>query len=192
MTEPDTVLRHWLGEVGTANWYAVDPAIDDEIRRRFLPDWEAALAGERATWCADARGTLAFLILTDQYPRNMFRGDARSFATDALARGVAETAIARGLDMEIAEPERQFFYLPLMHSEDPVDQDHAVKLVESSLPETGGDSLPHARAHREIIRRFGRFPFRNAALGRETTEEEQEFLNAGGYGAVLRSLADKG
>ncbi|MCB2114920.1 MAG: DUF924 domain-containing protein [Rhodobacteraceae bacterium] len=188
MSEPESVLAFWLDELGPPGWYAAVDEVDTEIRSRFLPAWEAAREGQREFWCNGPRGTLAYLILTDQFPRNMFRGDARSFATDAQARAAAAAAIVRGWDLKIAEPARQFFYLPYMHSEDLADQDRALTLFQTSMPATGAANLPHARAHREIIRRFGRFPYRNAALGRKSSGEEQAFLDAGGYGVILNDL----
>lgn len=188
MSEPESVLSFWLDEVGPEGWYAVVDEVDDEIRGRFLAIWEAAQAGEREFWLNGPRGALAYLIVTDQFPRNMFRGDPRAFATDARARAAAGLAIVKGWDQTIREPQRQFFYLPYMHSEDLEDQDRAVALIQSSMPETGAGNLPHAKAHREIIRRFGRFPYRNAALGRQTSAEEKAFIDGGGYAAVLNAL----
>lgn len=192
MSEPEAILEFWLKDIGPSGWYRADDEVDAEIRARFLAAWEDARGGRRDFWLNGPRGTLAFLILTDQFPRNMFRGDARAFATDARARAAAEAAIAHGWDMAVSEPERQFFYLPLMHSEDIADQDRSAALFVSSMPETGASNLTHAKAHREIIRRFGRFPYRNNALGRDTTAEETAFLEAGGYGAMLRELENKG
>ena len=180
------VLRFWLEELEPRDWYVADAAVDARIRERFLGAWEAARGGELRDWEATARGALALLVLTDQFPRNMFRGDGRAFATDALARGVARRAVARGFDLEVEAPARQFFYLPFEHSESLTDQERAVRLIAMRMdaPET----LLHARAHREVIRRFGRFPYRNAALGRETSAAEKAFLEGGSYGAVLRGL----
>jgi uncharacterized protein (DUF924 family) len=186
---PQDVLNFWLDEVGSKGWYATDVAVDTAIRDRFGAAWSEALAGGLGQWRDGPSGALAYLILTDQFPRNMFRGDAQAFATDPMARAATADAIARGWDMGVREPQRQFFYLPLEHSEDPDDQDRAVMLVKSALPETGADTLIHARAHREIIRRFGRFPFRNAALGRASTAEEVRFIEDGGYGAIVQSLS---
>ena len=191
MKTTESVLNFWLTEIGPAGWYKADDAVDDTIRARFLSDWQAAHDGDREDWRRDPRGALAYLILTDQFPRNMFRGDPRAFATDERARAAAEAAIAHGWDMAIAEPERQFFYLPLMHSEKMADQDRCIALIESSMPRTGEHQMLHARAHREVIRRFGRFPYRNDALGRETTDEEAAFLAEGSYGSVVRELEGK-
>jgi len=181
------VLAYWAA-IGPAGWYAVEPEQDAQIRSAFLPDWEAALAGGREGWIDGPEGSLAYILLTDQFPRNMFRGDARSFASDAQALAAARTATAAGWDSAIAEPLRQFFYLPFMHSEEPADQARCQQLVADRMPETGTGTLQHARAHALVIRRFGRFPYRNAALGRDTTEAEAAFLAEGGYGAALREV----
>ncbi len=192
MSEPEAIVEFWLHEVGQSGWYAVDPDLDEEIRTRFGAEWRAAREGGRDFWCNGPRGTLAFLILTDQFPRNMFRGSAEAFATDPLALSAARVGIARDFDLGIAEPERVFFYMPFEHSEDPEDQEVSVRIVTERMPKTGADYLLHARAHREVIRRFGRFPFRNAALGRASTDEETDFLATGGYGAVVEALKKQG
>jgi len=181
------ILDFWT-EIGPPGWYAGGEALDTRIRDIFLADWHEAAAGGNRSWLSCAEGILAYLILTDQFPRNMFRGDARSFATDAKARTVAMRAWQHQLDLSVAEPMRQFFYLPLMHSETTFDQDRCVCLMASRMPESGATNLLHARVHREIIRRFGRFPYRNAALGRVTTPEEQTFIDEGGYGALVRAF----
>ncbi len=188
MAHRQAVLDFWLGTVGPAGWYLAVEPIDAEISNRFSGLWDQALAGGLTEWSDTVQGTLAYLILTDQFPRNMFRGDGRSFATDPAARAAARQAIAKGFDLQAKEPERVFFYMPFEHSEDPADQDFSVEIMQSRLPETGDGFAVHARAHREVIRRFGRFPFRNAALGRVTTPAEQAFLEAGSYGALVREL----
>ena len=189
MSDPVYVLDYWLGEVGPEGWYRGGDALDTDIRLRFGDLWAAAHQGGLAHWCEGVVGTLAFLILTDQFPRNMFRGTAQSFATDGLALAAARGALVAGLDMQVPAPERQFFYMPFEHSEDPSDQAQAVALIAARMPEMP-DLLLHARAHQEMIQRFGRFPLRNAALERENTPEEQAFLDAGGYMALVKSLSD--
>ena len=141
---------------------------------------EAAAAGRLDDWQSRPDGTLALLLLLDQFPRNLFRGDARAFSTDAQARRIAEQAIARGIDRLFEIPERGFFYMPLMHSEDLADQERCLALFRDAADPEG---VKHAEIHADIIRRFGRFPHRNPALGRSTTEEERAFLEAGGFGA---------
>jgi uncharacterized protein (DUF924 family) len=185
------VARFWLDEVGPENWYSVDDELDKRIRERFLGAWEHAYSGDMYEWCVNAETVFGFLILTDQFPRNMFRGEAKAFSTDVLARTAAKMATHRRWDLEVAEPQRQFFYLPLMHSERVDDQDRCVRLITERMPETGATTLLHARAHREVVRRFSRFPFRNEALGRMTLPVEAEFLASGGYGAILRELQAK-
>lgn len=185
-THPDEILRFWIDETGEDGWFRQSNALDTEIRRRYLDLWEEA----RRTgldWTPTPRSSLAKLILLDQFPRNMFRGDARSFATDGLARARAKSAIDMDWDLRIDGPARQFFYLPLMHSECLADQDRTVRLFMERMPESGENML-HARAHREVIRRFGRFPTRNADLGRASTSDEEAYLAAGGYGSIVDSL----
>lgn len=187
MTTPVEVLDFWLGEIGPDGWYAGGEDLDDECRARFGDLVEAAASEGLDHWVSGPAGALAFLLLTDQLPRNIHRGTAQAFAADPAARQAARRAIDQGWDMDVPEPERQFFYLPFEHSEDPADQDLSVSLIAERLPGMP-ESLLHARAHREIIARFGRFPFRNAALGRDSTEAEIEFLSKGGYAAAVEAL----
>lgn len=188
MARREEIIRFWLEDVGPKGWYASTPEIDAEILRRFKPDWEAAHASELHDWTSNPEGALAFLILTDQFPRNMFRDDWRAFATDALARAASKQSIDHNFDVRHPEPVRQFFYMPLMHSECLMDQDRCVRLMLTRMPETGAGNLLHAKAHRELIRRFGRFPYRNTALARASNAHEAEFEAQGGYGAVLREM----
>jgi uncharacterized protein (DUF924 family) len=182
------IVTFW-SEVGPEKWYASDPALDATIRTRYLATWVNAARGDYRDWLGSPRGALGYLILTDQFPRNMFRDDPRAFATDRVARTAAILATQREWDLALPEPIRQFFYLPFMHAETVPDQDRGVCLILARMPLTGQDNLLHARAHREVIRRFGRFPHRNAVLGRNSTPDEAAFLAAGGYGAVVRRLA---
>ena len=190
MVSPEEVLRFWLDEIGPRGWYQASDALDAQVRERFANAWENAHAGSYGLWLTYPNGTLAYIILTDQFPRNMFRGEGRAFATDRAGRTAAKVAINRGWDLRIDEPARQFLYLPLMHSENLCDQERCVRLICERMPEHGPDNLLHARAHREVIRRFGRFPHRNAALGRASTEAERSFEEAGGYGALVREVAE--
>lgn len=191
MTDPlaQEIIEFWIG-AGPGAWYRRDDDFDAEIRARFGAAWQRAAAGAMDHWINAAPTALALMILLDQFPRNMFRADPRAFATDAKVLGLAKDALEMGHDLSIPEPERQFFYLPFMHSEDLADQTRAIELIETRMPQTGQGNVIHARAHAEIIRRFGRFPYRNADLGRDMTAEEQAFLDAGGYGSVLRSLQE--
>lgn len=188
MSTPDEVLAYWLDEVGPEGWYAGGAELDGAVRGRFEQAWDRASEGGLSLWLTYPSGTLAYILLTDQFPRNMYRDDARSFALDRVALAAAKMAISRGWDLKIDEPARQFFYLPLMHSEILSDQDRCVRLILTRLPEHGAPNLLHARAHREVIRRFGRFPYRNAALGRSDTPAEAAFLRSGGYGALVREM----
>ena len=186
MSTIEEVIAFWLEEVGPERWYAQDDALDATIRDRYQPLWEKARDRRLSTWASCPRGCLAYLVVTDQFPRNMFRDDPRAFQTDMLARTVAARACHLRFDGQIDEPARQFFYLPLMHSESQMDQDRAVRMFLLRMPQTGAQNLLHARAHRAVIREFGRFPHRNSALGRETTAAEQTFLSDGGYGRAVR------
>jgi uncharacterized protein (DUF924 family) len=171
------VLAFWL-TAGHERWFEKDDAFDAEIRERFKRLYEDATAGLLNGWEDSPEGSLALIIVLDQFPRNMFRGSARSYTADPLARAVATRAIARGFDQQIAMPGRAFFYLPFEHSEDLADQQRCLLLLRA----TGDAELVQwAELHVQIIRRFGRFPHRNAQLGRATTPEEQTFLDTGGF-----------
>ena len=170
------VLAFWR-EAGPSRWFRKDPAFDSAFRSRFLGAHEAARRGELDGWTQDAPGALALVLLLDQFPRNAFRGSARMFESDAQAREVARRAVEAGFD-QLTEPQlRNFFYLPFMHSEDAADQARAVELIRT----LGGEPLRFALQHCDIIRKFGRFPHRNAVLGRSTSPAEQQFLDAGGF-----------
>ena len=187
MSDPVEVLDFWIGEIGPEGWFNGADVVDAACRDRFLDLWQALRDGGLEHWVEGASGTLAYLVVADQFPRNMFRGSAEAFATDARARAAARRAIAMGWDLEVPEPERTFFYLPFEHSESLADQDWSVAFYAARM--VGGDEfLLHALAHREVIARHGRFPFRNAALGRATTAEEQAFLDAGGYPGLVNRM----
>jgi uncharacterized protein (DUF924 family) len=180
----ERLLQFWLTEIGPEGWYKGGAGIDDACRA-FGPLWDQAREGALGPWLTDARGALAYLILTDQIPRNIHRGRADGFATDRMARAAAVLAVNRGWDLDWQGDERQFFYMPFEHSEDMSDQDRAVALFAERLPHQT-DNLFHAQVHRAVIRRFGRFPGRNAALGRADTPEEAAWLAEGGYAAEVR------
>ena len=170
------VLDFWVA-AGPGKWFAKDDAFDAAFGSRFLEAHEAAAAGALQGWAQTAPGALALVLLLDQFPRNAFRNTARAFATDAQALRTARAAIDQGFDEATAVALRAFFYMPLMHSESLADQDDCVALSRP-LP---GNTLRFAELHRDIVRRFGRFPHRNAVLGRHTTAEEQRFLDEGGF-----------
>lgn len=173
---PSSVVAFWK-EAGPDRWYAKDEVFDRQFREAGRALHWAAARGELADWMETAEGALALMILLDQYPRNSFRGTGHQFATDGLALRYAREAWAKGHPQTFEPDLRQFFVLPYEHSEAMADQDEAVRL-SADMPET----LKWAHIHRDIIVRFGRFPHRNAALGRETTAEEQAFLDEGGFG----------
>lgn len=192
MVGPEDVLSFWLDEVGLGGgWYDVSDTLDAKITERFGDAWQGAKDGGFSLWLTYPSGALAYIILTDQFPRNMFRNDPRSFSTDKASLAAAKSAISKGWDMRIDEPARQFFYMPLMHSESLCDQDRCVRLMKERMPEYGASNMLHARAHREVIRQFGRFPFRNAALSRKLTAPEAAYVEQGGYGQTVRELQIK-
>ena len=176
MVQANDVVAFWR-EAGPARWFGGGAAFDAQCRERLLPPHLLAARRELDGWQATAEGALALLLLLDQIPRNVFRGSAHAFATDPLARAFAARAVAAGHDQAFEPALRAFFYLPFEHSEDPADQARSLALFEAM-----GDAnyLRYARDHCDVIARFGRFPHRNAALGRDTTAEEQAWLDAGG------------
>ena len=176
-TSATEVLAFWR-DAGPDKWFKKDEVFDAEIASRFSALWHEAASGALAGWESTADSTFALVIVLDQFPRNMFRAKADAFATDALAREVAERAIARGFDQKVPASERLFFYLPFEHSESLADQERAIALIGT----LGNPDLTRwSELHADVIRRFGRFPHRNSALGRAITREEQEYLDAGGF-----------
>jgi uncharacterized protein (DUF924 family) len=175
-SEPDAVVDFWV-EAGPRMWFAKDPHFDRRFREGFLSLHEAAAEQSLSGWLDSPRGALALCLLLDQFPRNAFRGTPRMYATDALCRRVAELAIEAGHDRAVPDELALFIYLPFAHSENMVDQDRSVELSGR----LGPSNLEHAEGHRDIVRRFGRFPHRNPILGRAMTPVEQRFLDSGGY-----------
>ena len=191
MTMPDDageLLDFWFGAPGSQErgksrdvWFRKDDAFDASIARRFGALFERAMRGELAAWGAAPQSLLAFIVLIDQFGRNMFRGSARSFAGDAMALAAAKSLVANGRDAQLTALERWFVYLPYEHSESLADQDRCLELMRSLAADPALADLPvWAEKHRAIIIRFGRFPHRNAILGRESTAEEIEFLTQPG------------
>ena len=177
MTTPVDVVGFWR-MAGPEKWFAKNRAFDQAIALRFEAAHHAAARGEHDSWIATPEGALALLILLDQFPRNLFRDSSHAFATDGKARAVAKTAIGEGFDAQLEPALAPFFYMPLMHSEDLGDQEQCVVLCEALGAK---QTLDYAKLHRDIIARFGRFPHRNPVLGRQTTAEEQAFLDEGGF-----------
>jgi uncharacterized protein (DUF924 family) len=181
--QPEDVLSFWFDQAGPKRWFAVDPVFDSELRRRF----GAACHGLRDggglvdhPWLVEPESALALILLLDQFPRNIWRGSNAAFDLDARARQAADAVLAAGFDWALDAERRSFVYMPLMHSEDIEDQALCVALCEERLgPDSG--TARHARAHRDLIARFGRFPHRNAVLGRTSTQAEIAFLDGGGY-----------
>lgn len=176
LVDPSAVIAFW-SEAGPSLWFAKDAAFDRRFRATFIEAHEAACRGEFDHWQKTPGGALALVLLLDQFPRNAFRGTPRMYASDAKALAVARAAIAAGRDRHIDADLRLFFYLPCAHSEVLADQEHSVALCR----DLDANSLAHAEGHRDIVKRFGRFPHRNVILGRATTDEEQRFLDAGGF-----------
>lgn len=173
----ETILEFWFSDQVRPLWFNATAAFDQALTEQFQATWQAAAAGALEFWVDTPSGALALVIVLDQFPLNMFRGRPESFATEAQARTVARQAIDRGLDQALADSQKAFLYLPFMHSEDLADQDYCVALFsQAGLV----DSLKWTHHHRELIRRFGRFPHRNAILGRQSTPEELDYLRAEG------------
>lgn len=174
----DEIVDFWFDEACKPYWFNSRPTFDQLVRDTLLEHYERAAKGDFDDWADDVDGALALCILLDQAPRNCFRGQARAFATDDKARQAAVHALREGYDLECEEDERLFLYLPFMHHEDLASQDAAVRLIAERCPKP--EAVAAAARHREIIVRFGRFPHRNIALGRETTAEEMAFLQEPG------------
>lgn len=187
-SEPQEILNFWFGREGEEGygefreeWFKKDGGFDAEIRDRFLEDYERAARGEYDRWQKEAESCLALVILLDQFPRNLFRGDPRTHATDDKVLSISHGAVQKGLDRKLPPFQRHFLYMPFMHSEDLEDQRQSVALFqELASEENGPDVTEYAEGHRDIVERFGRFPHRNEILGRETTREEAEFLEQPG------------
>jgi uncharacterized protein (DUF924 family) len=189
---PDDVLSFWIGPLDasgradafhTKRWFTRDPALDEEIRIRFAELHRELANGEHADWRTTDRGLLAAIVVLDQFSRNMFRGTAKAFAADALAVELARRAVAAGVDRRLRYDERGFVYMPFMHCEHRATQDECVALFENwcaelspALADGAFNGLRYAGMHREIVARFGRFPHRNAVLGRESTADEKAFV----------------
>jgi uncharacterized protein (DUF924 family) len=178
---PADIVGFW-SDAGPTRWFKKSDAFDDALRLRFEPVHHAAARGEYDAWVDSADGALALVLLFDQIPRNLYRGSAHAFATDPLARKIARGMLDAGQDLAVAPALRCFCYMPFMHSEALADQDLSVGLFERhDADDPDRSNLKYAQTHRDIVRRFGRFPHRNPALGRLTTPEEQAFLDDGGF-----------
>lgn len=188
MNGPEKILDFWFGPPGSAErdrsrdiWFASDQGYDAALRDSFLADQQRAAAGEYDSWTATAEGSVALLLLLDQLPRNLYRGTPQAFATDARAREIAGITVPRGFDRDLPPVWRWFVYLPFEHSENMADQERSLALF-AALPATPehDEAKSYAKRHYDVIRRFGRFPHRNAILGRPSTPEEDEFLKEPG------------
>ena len=175
---PNDVISFWT-EAGPALWFAENRDFDARLRWSFFGAQQAAARGDLDVWQASPEGALALILLLDQFPRNIFRGLASAFATDAKALGIAHKAIKTGHDSDYEPPLRRFFYLPMMHAEDLAEQDFCIERCRASGDD---DGVKHGLIHRETIAKFGRFPYRNAVLGRVNTQEEIDFLQGAAHG----------
>ncbi len=187
MTDPRSILDFWFSVHVKALWFEKNKAFDDEIRTRFGAAVHEAQMGGFEAWAGSVTGCLALLILLDQMSRNIYRGQAKAFLGDPRARAIADSAIARDFDRALPFDQRRFFYLPFEHAEDMADQDRAIRLFtqlfESAAPDErreAEEQLDYAHRHRDIIKRFGRYPHRNEAMGRPSTEDEIAFLKTPG------------
>lgn len=173
--QPEELLNFWFNEEAEKYWFRSTAAFDAEIKERFESQWEVAAEAGLPGWEASAGGALALVILLDQMPLNMYRDQPLGYSTEAMSREVAARAIEQGFDQQLPKDRLAFLYLPFMHSEQMIDQNRSVELFEAAgLP----DNLRFAKHHREIVRRFGRFPHRNRILGRESTQDELSWLTS--------------
>ncbi len=186
---PEKVLSFWLDETDPKQWYNSPKSLDNAILQEFYPTWVSIMDGKFGMWLTYPSGSLAYILVLDQFSRNMFRGTSKAFLSDLIALAAAKQAIKHKFDLAIDEPGRQFFYLPLMHSESLQDQERCIRLMHERMPLEGMNNLLHARAHREVIRKFGRFPTRNEALSRKNTAYEADYMKNGGYGMTYTQLA---
>lgn len=171
----DELLSFWFSDAVKKLWFNSTPAFDEELRIKYLPLLEKAQNGDLNHWQEDPLGALSLVIILDQFPLNMFRRQPRSFATEQQSRQIAELAVTKGLDQQLDGAQKAFLYMPFMHSENLEDQDKSVDLFEKAGLT---DNLKYAKHHREIVRRYGRFPHRNSILGRQSTAEEIRYLNS--------------
>ena len=176
--QPSDVVDFWV-QAGPKAWFSKNDAFDAQIIERFSALHHSAARRELDGWADAAPGALALLLLLDQFPRNIFRGLASAFATDAKALGIAHKAIKTGHDSDYEPPLRRFFYLPMMHAEDLAEQDFCIERCRASGDD---DGVKHGLIHRETIAKFGRFPYRNAVLGRANTQEEMDLLQGAPHG----------
>ena len=178
MISPDDILHFWFDEAGPKRWYVKDAGFDTEVKARFETaidtKAEEVRRHGRSPWEATAYGALALVLLFDQFSRNIHRGSARAFAYDELARAAARHALDRGFDADVPAVRRAFFYLPFMHSEDLADQELCLELATQRLDDPA--TADFARRHLDVVRRFGRFPHRNAMLGRKSSADEEAFV----------------
>ena len=184
------VIEFWTNEVGPQKWYdRNDTSTAKDMKSKFEPLWVDAKAGNLNSWMCTAEGCLALVLLLDQFPRIMFQGTAKAYQSDGNALAVAKRGLVMGHDLATPEHLRQFFYMPMMHSESLMDQERCVRLMSLRMPQLGETGILHAKAHRDVIRQFGRFPYRNEILERATTGPETAYMTAGGYDFTINTIA---
>lgn len=182
------IIKFWVENLGQEDWFSESETVDDLMLETFLPHWVKACNEDLDFTPTTPEKALAYILLTDQFPRRMFKEKLKSFQSDRLAKKVAKKTIDMNFDLRIPEPQRQFFYFPLMHSECLSDQERCVRLMLTRMPETSKVQIKHAKAHRQIIRSFGRFPFRNKVLSRTSQISEHFYLKFGGYSKTFNEI----
>ena len=182
---PKNILDFWFKEVPPEKKFNSDETLDKEIRDTFYTTWEAAINHELEHWKQTPEGWLALLLLFDQFTRNMFRGSEKAYSSDQLARKTAREAISNDIDLRFCPEQRIFFYLPFMHCETLANQDYCIELIKDRMGPEGENDLLHAKVHRIIIVEFGRFPFRNDALQRNSSNDEITWLRNVGYDKLV-------
>lgn len=181
MHQPEDIISFWFSSPMNQHWFSSTDAIDEQIRNDYEDVWKAASRGELDNWQSSAEGCLTLAIVLDQFPLNMYRDDGRRYSTEQKAVEVTLHAVAQGFDQQLSDEQKAFLYMPLMHSEFLEHQDTSIALFDAAGLE---ENLRFAEHHREIVKRFGRFPHRNKHLGRQSTQEEIEWLNSDeGYSA---------
>lgn len=172
---PQEIIDFWFSQEARQRWFKSTPEFDRQLTARFEKTWDRARRGDLDHWMQTAEGCLALIIVLDQFPLNMYRGEGKSFSTEARSREVTRHALEQRFDVDLPPEQKAFLYMPFMHSEALADQDLCLELFDQPGLES---NLRFARHHRGIIERFGRFPHRNAPLGRESTEAERDYLNS--------------
>ena len=182
------IIKFWIDDLKQEDWFSESDTLNNLVVEKFFPIWVKACKGDLDFTPTTPEKALAYILLTDQFPRRMFKEKVKSFQSDHLAKKIAKKTINMNFDLRVPEPQRQFFYYPLMHSECLSDQERCVRLMLTRMPKTSKEQIKHAKAHRQIIRSFGRFPFRNKVLSRTSRISEHFYLKFGGYSKTFNEL----